>query len=78
MTRIVVLTGSKSLLGVTADLTARPLLLLPLETPLSDEESEILEKNTGLACLAVHYPHYIEKDVIGGIIDVTGGPKNPE
>jgi hypothetical protein len=71
------MTGSRSLLGRTGDLNARPLVLLPIENVLSEDETEIIERNTGVAFLDVHYPHYIMDSQIGGVIDITDGPVNP-
>ncbi len=77
MKTIIVLTGSRALLGMTEDLNSKPLLLLPIENALSDDEAETLERNTGIAFISIHYPHYIKADLIGGIIDISSEPVNP-
>jgi hypothetical protein len=77
MRTIIVLTGSKSLLGRSEDIHARPLVLLPIENPLSTDEGELIERNTGLQFLDIHYPHVIKNEVIGAIIDITDPPANP-
>jgi hypothetical protein len=74
---VIVLTGSRALLGMTEDLDDSPLLLLPTENALSDDEAEIIERNTGLAFMPIHYPHYIKTEIIGGIIDLSDPPANP-
>ena len=75
--KIIVLTGSRALLGRTNDLDASPLVLYPLEDALSEDEADIIETNTGVAFIPIHYPHYIKTEVIGGIIDITELPVNP-
>ncbi len=77
MKTIIVLTGSKSLLGETEDHNARPLILLPMENALSDDEAEIIERNTGVMVMPIHYPHHIRGNIIGGIIDISDPPVNP-
>jgi hypothetical protein len=77
MKTIIVLTGSKSLLGQTEDPNARPLILLPIENALSDDEAEIIERNTGVIVMPIHYPHHIKDSVVGGIIDISDPPANP-
>ncbi len=77
MRTIIVLTGSRALLGKVETPDIRPLVLLPIEKALSDDEAEIIEKNTGVIVLPIHYPHIIMGDVIGGLIDVTDPPVNP-
>jgi hypothetical protein len=77
MRTIIVITGSKSLMGKTESIDARPLVLLPIETGLSDDESELIERNTGVMFMAIHYPHTIKDEIIGGIIDITDPPVNP-
>ncbi len=77
MKTIIVLTGSKSLLGQTEDHNARPLILLPIENALSDDEAEIIETNTGVTVMPIHYPHHIKGNIIGGIIDISDPPVNP-
>ena len=77
MRTIIVITGSKSLLGKAESPNARPLILLPIETALSDDEAEIIERNTGVMFMPIHYPHIIKDEIIGGIIDITDPPVNP-
>lgn len=77
MRTIIVLTGSKSLLGRSDSPNARPLVLLPIEKALSDDEAEIIERNTGVIVLPIHYPHTIKDEIIGATIDITDPPVNP-
>jgi hypothetical protein len=77
MRTIIVVTGSKSLLGRTEFPNDRPLVLLPIETGLSDDEAELIERNTGVMFMEIHYPHTIKDEIIGGIIDITDPPVNP-
>lgn len=77
MRTIIVITGSKSLLGRSDSPDARPLVLLPIENALSDDEAEIIERNTGVMFMPIHYPHTIKDGIIGGIIDITDPPVNP-
>ncbi len=77
MRTIIVLTGSRALLGKVETPDIRPLVLLPIEKALSDDEAEIIERNTGVIVLPIHYPHTIKDEIIGGLIDVTDPPVNP-
>jgi len=77
MRTIIVITGSKSLLGRSNSPNERPLVLLPIETSLSDDEAELIERNTGVMFMPIHYPHTIKDEIIGGIIDITDPPVNP-
>ena len=77
MQTIIVLTGSRALLGMTQDINSKPLVLLPIQDALSEDESEIIERNTGVTFISVHYPHYIKTDIIGGLIDISESPVNP-
>jgi hypothetical protein len=77
MKKIIVMTGSRSLLGKANDIDSRPLILLPTDDALTEEEADIIQLNTGLVIMPIHYPHYIEEKVIGGIIDVTDEPAHP-
>lgn len=77
MKTVIILTGSKALLGITEDLNARPLVLLPIKNVLSEDDEELIERNTGVAFMSIHYPHYIKDEIVGGIIDITDQPVNP-
>lgn len=77
MKTIIVLTGSRALLGRCEFPDVRPLVIYPIENPLSQDEEDILELNTGVAFMAIHYPHTIRDEIVGGIIDVTDPPVNP-
>ena len=77
MKTVIVLTGSRALLGMTGDHNARPLILLPTENALSDDEADTIERHTGVTFMTIHYPHHIKDKEIGGIIDVSGPPANP-
>jgi hypothetical protein len=74
---VIVLTGSRALLGMTEDPNASPLILLPTENALSDDEADIIERNTGVTFMIIHYPHYIKNKEIGGIIDISEPPAYP-
>jgi len=77
MRTIVVLTGSRALLGQSEDLSSRPLAIYPTNVSLTEEEEDIIQLNTGFSVIPIHYPHMIEDKVIGGIIDVTDAPVHP-
>jgi hypothetical protein len=77
MKLVIILTGSRALLGITEDFDAKPLVLLPIENALSEDEAELIERNTGVTSMPIHYPHYIKADLIGGIIDISNAPINP-
>ena len=77
MKTIIVLTGSRALLGMTEDHNANPLILLPTKSALSDDEADIIERNTGVTFMTIHYPHHIKVKEIGGIIDISEPPANP-
>jgi hypothetical protein len=62
---------------MTEDLEDSPLLLLPTENALSDDEADTIERNTGVTFMPIHYPHYIKTKIIGGIIDLSDPPANP-
>lgn len=79
MKTVVVMVGSKALLGTTnnaIDLD-NTFELEPLEVILSQEELTKIEENIGLQVNVVHFPYTIKSNLIGAVIDVTNGPKNP-
>jgi len=77
MKRVIILTGSRSLIGLLGENSPEDQIeLLPLEESLSEDEAEIIEKNTGLIAMPVHYPNLIRKDLVAAIVDVTNPPVN--